>query len=386
MVEFFNTLQAHLTSLKTSIVLAAAGGTAIAVAAVLFAVLPDAGQPAASPTTAQSDDAVPAPFVIMETDGTKHIIPLDQIRSGGVAMDGIPSVDEPVFAEPDQAPFLEDSDIVMGLEIGGDARAYPLFILVWHEIVNDMVGGVPVSVTYCPLCYTTQVFERTINGQEVEFGTSGKLYNSNLLMYDRLTGSYWSQGLGVAVTGDLSGSMLRAVPFDVITWGDWKRLHPDSMALTTQTGHARPYGVDPYGEYYTDSRIFFPISHRDDTLGLKDVVMGLSAGHTYKAYRQADIEAEVLINDQIDGKPVLLASLFPGNARVFDRTVDGQALEFEYVDRAIMDTSTGSEWDYGGTAVSGELAGERLERLSASPGFWFEWAAFHPDTLVYGVD
>ena len=123
---------------------------------------------------------------IMETNGVKHLIPLDKIKGGGPPKDGIPSIDDPVFAGIQDSQFMSDSDTVIGLYINGEARAYPLFILVWHEIVNDTVGGVPVAVTYCPLCYTNQVFERVIDGQEVEFGTSGKLYNSNLLMYDRL--------------------------------------------------------------------------------------------------------------------------------------------------------------------------------------------------------
>ena len=167
--------------------------------------------------------------VIMETDGLKHIIPLDKIRGGGPPKDGIPSIDNPVFANVDNSQFMSNSDTVIGLEIDGEAKAYPLFILVWHEIVNDEIGGVPVSVTYCPLCYTNQVFERIIDGNTVEFGTSGKLYNSNLLMYDRFTESYWSQALGMAVTGELTGYKLDLVPFDVITWGDWKTLHPDTL-------------------------------------------------------------------------------------------------------------------------------------------------------------
>ena len=161
---------------------------------------------------------------IMETDGIKHLIPLDKIKGGGPPKDGIPSIDNPVFAAVSDSNFMSDSDTVIGLVIDGDARAYPLFILVWHEIVNDTVGGLPVSVTYCPLCYTNQVFERIIDGTEVEFGTSGKLYNSNLLMYDRLTESYWSQALGLAVKGELTGTQLNLIPFDVITWGDWKEL------------------------------------------------------------------------------------------------------------------------------------------------------------------
>jgi hypothetical protein len=170
-------------------------------------------------------------LTIMETDGVKHLIPLDKIKGGGPPKDGIPSIDNPVFVDVSDSRFVSNSDTVIGLEINGEAKAYPLFILVWHEIVNDSVGGVPVSVTYCPLCYTNQVFERVIDGNEVEFGTSGKLYNSNLLMYDRLTESYWSQALGMAVKGELSGHQLNLIPFDVITWGDWKTLHPDTKDL-----------------------------------------------------------------------------------------------------------------------------------------------------------
>jgi len=198
-------------------------------------------------------------YEIFVTNGEKHIVPLDKIKSGGPPPDGIPSIDDPKFTEADNENHVADSDIVLGLEINGEAKAYPLSILVWHEIVNDNVGGVPVAVTYCPLCFTNQVFERVLDGQSVEFGTSGKLYNSNLVMYDRMTGTYWSQGLGLAIKGELTGQSLNIIPFDVITWGDWKKLHPDTVVLTTNTGHIRAYGVDPYGDYYTDPRILFPV-------------------------------------------------------------------------------------------------------------------------------
>ena len=156
-----------------------------------------------------SDNADSFDLTLMETNGVKHLIPLDKVKGGGPPKDGIPSIDDPIFAPIDESGFMSDSDTIVGVEIDGEAKAYPLFILVWHEIVNDRVGDVPVSVTYCPLCYTSQVFERVIDGQEVEFGTSGKLYNSNLLMYDRFTESYWSQALGLAVTGELSGHQFR---------------------------------------------------------------------------------------------------------------------------------------------------------------------------------
>jgi len=323
-------------------------------------------------------------FTIMETNGIKHLIPLDKIKGGGPPMDGIPSIDNPVFADLQGSYFMSDSDTVIGLEINGEAKAYPLFILVWHEIVNDNVGGTPVAVTYCPLCYTNQVFERVIDGQEVEFGTSGKLYNSNLVMYDRLTKSYWSQALGIAIKGELSGYKLNLIPFDVITWGDWKTLHPDTMVLTTDTGHIRSYATDPYGNYYTEPRILFPVEHSDDRMHPKEIILGFNRDGIYKAYKQNDIESNVIINDSIGETPVMLISLYSENSRAFERTINGVVLDFEYVDGKIFDFQTNSEWNYDGFSISGDYEGKQLERMVIEPGFWFEWIAFHPQTLVYG--
>ena len=372
----------------------AVAGLSVAVLVGITAVSFLSDEPTPEPATATSDEPATATsdtlslpseeFTLMETDGVKHLIPLSEIRGGGPPKDGIPSIDNPVFAEVSDSDFVSDSDTVIGLHINGEAKAYPLFILVWHEIVNDRVGGMPVSVTYCPLCYTNQVFERIIDGQEVEFGTSGKLYNSNLLMYDRLTESYWSQALGLAVTGELSGYQLDLVPFDVIAWGDWKILHPDTTVLTTDTGAIRPYDTDPYGNYYTEPRIMFPVAHRDDRLGLKEIIVGFTQDNIYKAYTQNDIESNVLINDSIGDTPILLVSLFSQNARSFDRTLDDNVLDFVFLDDAITDIQTNSQWDYNGLSVSGESAGKQLKRIPNEPGFWFEWVAFHPDTLLYG--
>ncbi|MFQ5781798.1 MAG: DUF3179 domain-containing protein [Nitrosopumilus sp.] len=335
-------------------------------------------------TPALSVEESTAQLTIMETDGVKHNIPLDRIKSGGPPKDGIPSIDNPVFADVSGSNFMSDSDTVIGLEINGESKAYPLFILVWHEIVNDKVGGTPVSVTYCPLCYTNQVFERIIDGQEVEFGTSGKLYNSNLLMYDRLTESYWSQALGTAVKGELTGYQLDLIPFDVITWGDWKMLHPETLVLTTDTGHIRSYATDPYGSYYTEPRIMFPVEHSDDRMHPKEIIIGFNQDDTYKAYKQNDIELNVIINDSIGRTPVLLISLFSENSRAFERTINGDVLDFVFVDEKIFDSQTNSEWNYDGLSISGQHKGEQLNRMPIEPGFWFEWVAFHPQTLVYG--
>jgi len=323
-------------------------------------------------------------LILMETNGIKHNIPLDKIKGGGPPKDGIPSIDNPIFANVLDSQFMSDSDTVIGLEINGETKAYPIFILVWHEIINDKVGGIPVAVTYCPLCYTNQVFERLIDGQEVEFGTSGKLYNSNLLMYDRLTESYWSQALGIAVKGELTGYELNLIPFDVITWGDWKKLHPDTVVLTTDTGYIRSYATDPYGNYYTEPRIMFPVEHSDDRMHPKEIIIGFNQDHIYKAYKQNDIELNIIINDSIGETPVMLISLYSENSRAFERTINELVLNFEYVDGKILDLQTNSEWNYDGLSISGEYQGVQLKRMPIEPGFWFEWFAFHPQTLVYG--
>jgi hypothetical protein len=196
------------------------------------------------PTSQPMQENEPAPGVkqtaqsieyeIFVTNGEKHIVPLDKIKSGGPPPDGIPSIDDPKFTVAENENHVLDTDIVLGLEINGEAKAYPLSILVWHEIVNDNVGGVPVA------------------------------------------GTYWSQGLGLAIKGELTGQSLNIIPFDVITWGDWKKLHPDTVVLTTNTGHIRAYGVDPYGDYYTDPRILFPVEHKNDTFHPKEIILKMT--------------------------------------------------------------------------------------------------------------
>lgn len=319
---------------------------------------------------------------IQTTNGLKHIVPLDKIKSGGPPKDGIPSIDEPKFVKSLDAGFVSDNDLVIGLNINGEQKAYPLFIMVWHEIVNDEVGGIPVAVTYCPLCFTNQVFDRTVDGKITEFGTSGKLYNSNLVMYDRNTDSQWSQALGIAITGQMTESHLKRIPFDVARWSDWKSLYPDTLVLTTDTGFSRAYGSDPYGDYYTDSRIIFPVENNDDRLFPKEKILGFDNG-IYKAYKLSDVEQNKVINDNVEDRKIVLISLYPEMVRAFNRDIDQQVLEFEYSDGKIIDIQTKSEWNFDGESIEGQLRGEKLQREVYSPGFWFEWVAFHPDTSLY---
>ena len=204
-------------------------------------------------------------------------------------------------------------------------------------------------------------------------------------MYDRLTDSYWSQGLGIAITGELSGDTLDTIPFDVITWDNWKELHQDTLVLTTDTGHIRSYSTDPYGSYYTNPQILFPVDNQDDRIPLKEVIVGFHQDDIFKAYKQSDVESNGIINDVVGDSSILVVSMFAGNSRVFDRMVNDDVLDFTFEDEVILDTNTKSVWNYDGKSISGTLKGEQLSRLSINPGFWFSWISFHPDTLVYGV-
>jgi hypothetical protein len=326
-------------------------------------------------------------YTLVGEEENRNIVPPELIVNGGPPPDGIPSIDNPKFIQIQKAEeFLEDSDLVVGLNINGDIRAYPLQILVWHEIVNDKVRNTPVAVTYCPLCFTNQVFNRTMNdGQILEFGTSGKLYNSNLVMYDRTTKSLWSQAMAQGIGGAFAGIKLERIPFDVAYWKEWKQLYPDSKVLSTDTGSTRPYGADPYGDYYTNGEILFPVSNSDDRLGLKEIVIGLENKGQYKAFKLQEIEDKKVINNQVNGKPIVLFSLHPFMARVYDPVANGQILEFNYniKDKKFVDKQTNSIWNFDGKSISGQMKGKQLTRLSSDEGFWFEWVAFHPKTELY---
>jgi hypothetical protein len=202
-------------------------------------------------------------------------------------------------------------------------------------------------------------------------------------MYDRTSETLWSQALGQAVVGEHAGRKLERIPFDVAYWEHWKTLYPESKVLSQETGFGRPYGADPYGDYYTSPDILFPVSHRDDKLGPKEIVVGIENDGTYRAYKLDQIEDSHVINDNINGRLIALVSLHPFMVRAYDRVLDGQTLEFQHDSGRIVD-QTGSVWNFDGEAIEGEMKGKKLTRLPFDEGFWFEWAAFHPDTELYG--
>ncbi|MBI2065706.1 MAG: DUF3179 domain-containing protein [Candidatus Zambryskibacteria bacterium] len=282
---------------------------------------------------------------ILVTDGVKHSIPLDEILSGGPGKDGIPSIDNPKFVSTANASFLNDSDPGLGLSINGEVRFYPYRILVWHEIVNDTVAGKPVLVTYCPLCATGIVFERKVGGEVQEFGVSGRLWQSNLLMYNRAERetdeSLWSQVLGEAVLGMHTGKKLPIIRSDVVRFGDWKSAHPDTKVLSQDTGAARDYGRDPYGDYYTSESVSFGATFSDTRLHPKALVHGIEIDGQYKAY--SDNALFKTITDTFAGKNIAVT-----------KTDSGE----------ITFTANG-------------------EVISSIPGFWFSWLAVHPETELY---
>jgi len=322
---------------------------------------------------------------VMITDGVRHTVPLDAIISV-LPKDQIPAINNPKFVSVDEGnTFLSDSDLVLGLSINGDARAYPHKILNFHEIVNDRFGDRSVAVTFCPLCFTGIAFDPIINGQAVEFGVSGKLYNSDLVMYDRKTETYWSQITGEGIRGELAGQVLTKIPVDTIEWGDWKKAHPDTVVLSTDTGFFRNYDSNPYPGYDRNSGLFFPVNNQDDgRLFSKAIVYGIVFDDKAKAYAKDAIIKIGLINDVFDNRSLLIINDPEDKViRIFDREVDGEILSFENVDGKLVDSETQSVWSFSGEALSGTHSGKSLERLDTGPHFWFAWAAFNTDSDLY---
>ncbi|MCH7568609.1 MAG: DUF3179 domain-containing protein [Nanoarchaeota archaeon] len=282
--------------------------------------------------------------------GIKYIVDPSKIRGGGPPKDGIPSIDNPKFvsvAEADE--WIQDNELVLAIIHKDVKRVYPLQILVWHEIVNDKIAGDPILITYCPLCGSGIAYESKINGEEVEFGTSGKLYNSNLVMYDRKTDTYWTQIDGLAIVGELTGMELKPISIDTVVWRDWKAAHPDSEVLSQNTGFNRNYGRDPYGNYYEDSFLLFPVENEDNRIHAKTVIFGIEIDGVLKAYREDDLkEAGGIIEDVVGGVNIKVERDEAGIVK-------------------ITNVDTGEE-----------IVKER--------DFWFAWYAFHPDTELYGFD
>jgi hypothetical protein len=340
------------------------------------------------------------------TNWNKHTIDYDELLSGGPPRDGIPSIDDPAFISPEEASdWLAGNEPVIALEIAGEARAYPLQILTWHEIVNDMVEDVPVVVTFCPLCNSAIVFDRTLNGEVYEFGTSGLLRNSDLVMYDRTTESLWQQLTGEAIVGDLTGEQLAFLPSSLVSFDDFQAAYHEGLVLSRDTGFNRSYGRNPYAGYDTIGQSPFLFSGPiDGRLQAMERVVTVQLedpfGKPFDVAYPLSILSEVgVINDKqagLDlaifhaggtssalGASVIAQGQDVGATGAFDASLDGQTLTFRSDGGQIVDDQTKSTWNVLGQATDGPLAGQSLTPIIHGDHFWFAWAAFKPDTIVY---
>lgn len=329
-----------------------------------------------------------------------------RVISGGPPPDGIRPIDEPCFDSVAAADeWLEPQSPVMVVEVGEDRRAYPLAIVTQHEIVNDVVGGEPVVVTYCPLCNSGLAFERTVDGQVLDFGTSGRLYQSNLVMYDRQTKTLWIQFTGRAVVGeDLVGTELVRVPTALLGWDDFKRAAPDGVVLSRESMPGRDYGRNPYPGYEGRGDSFLFEGPRDDRLPPNSRVVGLGTDRDPVAIALDHLRDRRVVDLDVDGEP-LTVWWAPGQASALeDPTIDGggdvgstgafvrtldDGTELDFApsgndESLFVDEQTGSTWNLLGEAVDGELAGTQLEPVSRDDTFWFVWFAFQPDTEIVG--
>lgn len=350
--------------------------------------------PATDSTTFPWDQ--PDPAVLEDFDP-------DEIIRGGPPPDGIRPIDDPCFDDvPTADQWLEPQSPVMVVEVDGDRRAYPLAIFTQHEIVNDVVGGVPVVVTYCPLCNSGLAFLRTVDGQVLDFGTSGRLYRSNLVMYDRQTLTLWSQFLGQAVVGDpeFVGTKLERLSTSLLDWEEFHEATPDGLVLSRDSIPGRVYGQNPYVGYEGTNDPFLFDGPTDDRLAKGTRVVGIGAEVDPVAVPLPDLREQRVIDVELDGQRVTIWWQ-PGQASALDTSdidqgtdvgstgvfvpvlPDGTELTFAPDgDDGFIDEQTGSRWNLLGEAIEGELAGERLEEVPRDDTFWFVWFAFQPDTRL----
>ena len=347
--------------------------------------------------TVGRDPSLPPPL-----DLSLHNVPLEEVYfdtfDGGSVrlsdstpelradlLDAIPPIDLPVYGDATAGDWLEPTDLVLGYIAGVQAYGYPFKILNFHEIVNDDLDGLPVLISYCPLCRSAIVYDRRVDGETLSFGNTSALYESDLVMVDRSTGSYWWQVAGSAIVGTLTGASLDPLPSVVATWADWKAQHPDTLILTRDTGFSRPYERDSFGSYadYLDSGQFsFPVSEasRDGRLQPATLVVGVVFDDVVRAYPVDGLIDP--INDDVAGNPIVI---FPteGGAAVYRAIVNDEIAVFEVRDGDLIDAATGSVWTANGVAMSGPLEGFVLMPVPSRTTFWFAFVGAFPQVELF---
>ncbi len=302
--------------------------------------------------------------------------------------DAIPPVWKPKYTDVAAADrWLNETDMVVGYVDGDEALAYPTKILNYHEIVNENVNGIPVLISYCPLCNSGIVYDRRVGDQVLEFGNTSALYQSDMVMYDKQTLSYWFQVEGAAIVGDLTGEQMEVLPTRFMQWSEWKATYPDSQVLSRDTGFDRPYDRDPFNgleTYLNRGNFAFPVGDdaRNPSLPAGERIISVVINEEARAYSLI-AHAGKVINDEVDGVPIAVVIGEKQSAFVFGRQVDNQVLTFKWENGLLQDEETGSQWDLNGTGVAGTLAGEQLEAVPARFSYWFAFVAAFPNATVY---
>ncbi len=314
--------------------------------------LPSVGLGEAGPPQAVTDG--------WKTNFANRLVPLEEFQPGGPGKDGIPAIDAPRFAPASEIRFLRPQEPVVELIVGGQARAYPLQILVWHEIVNDEIAGVPVAVTFCPLCNTAIAFDRRAGSKTFDFGVSGNLRNSDLVMYDRQTESWWQQFGGLALVGDLAGARLRKLPARIVAWTAFRAEHPNGLVLTRATGHPRSYGANPYPGYddVASPPYFHARNSGDDRLPAKERVVFLEHGGEAAAVPYSTLARRPVVPVRLGGATYVVRASGLVASPLDDTSVAGG--------REILSVDV---------RVDGKAA-------TFEEPFWFAVAAFRPDTRI----
>ena len=389
--------------IATAIALAACGGASVAG--------PSDSESPASDITADDDSQVTIPIhlesiaAIWETDFSNSIIDLEELLVGiplSDPRDAIPPIDNPQFEAVSESDWIQGQEPGVLIEIEEDARFYPLSVMTRHEIVNDEVGGIPVAVTYCPLCNTALVFDRRFEGETLRLGVSGLLRNSDLVMWDDVTQTLWQQVTGEAIVGKHAGKSLTPLASAIVRWADFRDTHPDGQALSSDQGFGLVYGSNPYEFYSSRSRPYnFYSGEIDDRFPALERVVGISVNGIDKAYPFSLINKVRVVHDNLAGQELVVFwgasdtadaldsgliadAIGIGTGIVYNPFVDGKRLTFVASgDTEFVDNETGTTWSILGKATSGELAGEELELLPHRNEFWFAWQAFFPDAEVW---
>ena len=312
------------------------------------------------------------------------------IQDGGPGKDGIPSLDQPSFQRVDEITYMFANDLIIGIKIGDQIKGYPHKILDWHEVVNDSFESEDFVLSYCPLTGSAMAWDINADVGNTEFGVSGLLYNSNLILYDRNTDSNWPQMLMESANGSKSGTLTTQKAIFETTWETFKLMYPQAQVLNDDTGFSRNYANYPYGSFRTNTNLLFNVNNSNDSrLHKKERVLGVKNGSTTKAYDISAFAHDIdVINDTIGGRAIVVAASQDDKYAVaFERTVaEGTILEFtaEFNQMPIvMSDNEGNLWDINGKAASGPRAGEQLSIPFSYISYWYAWAAFFPETTIY---